>query len=310
MIRTFFSNWKVRVGFFILAVYVIVALFGPVINELLGMHPRAINFDALNEPPSANYPIGTTAGGENVLAQLIAGTRGSVLVGVSAALLSTVIAIIIGVVGAFLGGKADLFTNFLTNLFIVIPVFPLIIVVAGYLQGGGLVMIALVIGALGWAGGARTLRSQTLSLRSRDYVTAMTALGEGSGRLVTVEVLPHLAGWLSAMTLQGLIGAVMTEASLSFLGITSPASISWGTMIEQANSSGALLQGLWWWFIPPGLCIALLGFSVGMINFGIDEVTNPRVASTRRTIRRHAAKRRVTRSGSDKISDPPTEGAF
>lgn len=290
----FVKNRKVRIGLVIFVIYIGVAVFGPLINQLLGIAPRAIDFSAIAQEPSLQHPLGTTSGGENVLAQVIEGTRGSVFVGVTASLISTSLAILVGVIGGFLGGRMDSASSFLTNLFIVIPTFPLTVVIAGYLQGGGLIMIAIVVGAFGWAAGARTLRSQTLSLRSRDYVTAMKSLGEGTSRLVFVEVLPHLAGWLSAMILQGMIGAVMAEASLSFLGITSPAAISWGTMIEQANSSGALLSGLWWWFIPPGICIAVLGFAVGMINFGIDEVTNPRVKATRTVLRRLADERRVT----------------
>lgn len=295
----FLRNRKVRIGLAIFFVYLLVAVLGPLLNQLLGIAPRSIDFSAISQPPSLRHPLGTTSGGENVLAQVIEGTRGSVFVGVVASLISTAFAILVGVIGGFLGGRADSVSSFLTNLFIVIPTFPLTVVIAGYLQGGGLVMIAIVVGAFGWAAGARTLRSQTLSLRSRDYVTAMKSLGEGTSRLVFVEVLPHLAGWLSAMVLQGMIGAIMAEASLSFLGITSPTAISWGTMIEQANSSGALLSGLWWWFIPPGICIAILGFAVGMINFGIDEVTNPRVKATRSVLRKLAAKKRVTARNQD-----------
>ncbi|WP_405911863.1 ABC transporter permease [Streptomyces sp. NBC_00963] len=289
--KDFLHSWKVRTGLAILCLYGLFAIFGPGLDALLGLDPHAIDYTAIQQPPSTAHWLGTTTGGEDVLAQLLVGTRGSITVGLIAGTISTAIAVLVGVIGTFAGGHADGFANFLTNLFLVVPVFPLILVVAGYLQGGGVLMIGLLIGFFGWPGGARTLRAQTLSLRRRDFIMAMRMLGERRWRLVWVEAMPHLAGWISAMFLHAVVGAVLAEAGLAFLGITSPDAVSWGTMIQQANQQSALLRGMWWWFVPPGACIALLGLAAGLVNFGIDEIANPRLKAARRSLVRQVDRR-------------------
>ncbi|MEU0566860.1 ABC transporter permease [Nonomuraea sp. NPDC005983] len=273
------KGWKVRTGIAICAVFGVIAIVGPWLNDLMGLGPWKIDYQAIQQPPSAEHWLGTTAQGQDVLAQMIAGTRNSVLVGVLAAVLGVVLAVLMGVPAGFFGGRVDAVLSFFTNMFLVMPVLPLILVVAGYVQDTGPITIALIIGVFGWAPGARTLRAQTMSLRQRDFVMAMRMLGETRIRLIVVEVLPHLAGWLSAMFLHMVLGAVLAEAGLAFLGISSADSISWGTIINQAQQV-ALLNGLWWWFVPPGLCIALLGTATGLINFGIDEVMNPRLRTS------------------------------
>ncbi|WP_405944972.1 ABC transporter permease [Streptomyces sp. NBC_00932] len=289
--KDFLHSWKVRTGLAILCLYGLFAIFGPGLDALLRLDPHAIDYTAIQQPPSTAHWLGTTTGGEDVLAQLLVGTRGSITVGLIAGTISTAIAVLVGVIGTFAGGHADGFANFLTNLFLVVPVFPLILVVAGYLQGGGVLMIGLLIGFFGWPGGARTLRAQTLSLRRRDFIMAMRMLGERRWRLVWVEAMPHLAGWISAMFLHAVVGAVLAEAGLAFLGITSPDAVSWGTMIQQANQQSALLRGMWWWFVPPGACIALLGLAAGLVNFGIDEIANPRLKAARRSLVRQVDRR-------------------
>nr|WP_238351125.1 ABC transporter permease [Kribbella shirazensis] len=206
------------------------------------------------------------------------------LVGILAAAIGTLIAVLVGVPAGYFGGAVDNGLNFLTNLFLVMPVLPLILIVAGYVQGTGPWVIALIIGLFGWSGGARTLRAQALSLSSRDFVLAMRMVGEPHRRLIFCEILPHLTGWISAMFLHGMIGGVMAEAGLAFLGISDSGSISWGTMIQSAQQQSAVLRGLWWWFVPPGLCIALIGTAATMVNFGVDEVSNPKLRMARRSV--------------------------
>ncbi|MFF0342387.1 ABC transporter permease [Kribbella sp. NPDC004875] len=273
-------SWKVRIGLSILTFFVLLAGFGP----MIGGDPRANDISAISQPPSAHHLFGTTQFGQDVLAQTIAGARGSMLVGLLAAAIGTLIAILVGVPAGYFGGAVDNGLNFLTNLFLVMPVLPLILIVAGYVQGTGPLVIALIIGLFGWSGGARTLRAQSLSLSSRDFVLAMRMVGEPHRRLIFCEVLPHLTGWISAMFLHGMIGGVMAEAGLAFLGITDSASISWGTMIQAAQQQSAVLRGLWWWFVPPGLCIALIGTAATLVNFGVDELSNPKLRMARRSV--------------------------
>lgn len=270
------TGWKPRLGLAICAFFGLIAIFGPWLNDLIGVSERAIDYSAIRSGPSTAHWLGTTAQGQDVLAQLISGTRNSVLVGVIAAVIGVVLAITVGVTAGFFGGRVDAVLSFVTNMFLVMPVLPLILIVAGYVQDTGPIIIALIIGIFGWAPGARTLRAQTLSLRQRDFVMAMRMLGETKARLIFVEVLPHLAGWISAMFLSMVLGGVLAEAGLAFLGISSAENVSWGTIINEAQRV-ALLTGMWWWFVPPGLCITLLGFATGLVNFGIDEVMNPRL---------------------------------
>ncbi|MGW7684123.1 ABC transporter permease [Kribbella sp. NPDC054772] len=274
------KSWKVRIGLSILVFFMLLAVFGP----MIGGDPRANDISAISQPPSPQHLFGTTQFGQDVLAQTIAGARGSMLVGLLAAAIGTLIAILVGVPAGYFGGAVDNGLNFLTNLFLVMPVLPLILIVAGYVQGTGPLVIALIIGLFGWSGGARTLRAQSLSLSSRDFVLAMRMVGEPHRRLIFCEVLPHLTGWISAMFLHGMIGGVMAEAGLAFLGITDSGSISWGTMIQAAQQQSAVLRGLWWWFVPPGLCIALIGTAATLVNFGVDEVSNPKLRMARRSV--------------------------
>ncbi|MFI6482401.1 ABC transporter permease [Nonomuraea sp. NPDC050663] len=267
---------KVRIGIGIIAFFAVIAIVGPWLNDLLGIGPWKIDYDAISQAPSGDHLLGTTSQGTDVLAQMIAGTRNSMVVGSVAAVIGVVLAVVVGVTAGFFGGKVDAVLSFVTNMFLVLPVLPLTLIVAGYVQDTGPVTIALIIGLFGWAPGARTLRAQTLSLRRRDFVMAMRMVGETKTRLIFVEVLPHLAGWISAMFLHLVLGAVLAEAGLAFLGISSADTVSWGTVIDQARQV-AMLNGMWWWFVPPGLCIALLGTATGLVNFGIDEVMNPRL---------------------------------
>ncbi|MFD8531598.1 ABC transporter permease [Streptosporangium canum] len=267
---------KVRIGIGIIVFFSVIAIIGPWLNDLMGIGPWKIDYNAISEPPSAGHLLGTTSQGTDVLAQMIAGTRNSMVVGSVAGVIGVILAVVVGVTAGFFGGKVDAVLSFVTNMFLVLPVLPLTLIVAGYVQDTGPVTIALIIGLFGWAAGARTLRAQTLSLRGRDFVMAMRMIGESKPRMIFVEVLPHLAGWISAMFLHLVLGAVLAEAGLAFLGVSSADTVSWGTVIDQARQV-ALLNGMWWWFVPPGLCIALLGTATGLVNFGIDEVMNPRL---------------------------------
>lgn len=292
MRASLFRSWKVRIGLGIFGLFALAAIIGPWFDTaVVGYDAKALNYLAVGQSPNAHHLLGTTSTGQDVLAQLIAGSRSSLIVGVLAALIGTTLAIVFGVTAGFFGGYVDTVLTFITNLFIIMPVFPLTLVVAGYLEGTGPVVIALVIGVFGWAGGARTLRAQTLSLRNRDFTMAMRMIGESRRRLIFVEVFPQLSGWVSAMFLHGIIGGVLAEAGLAFLGISNPDTVSWGTMIQNAQQQNAILNGQWWWFIPPGLCIAAIGTATGLINFGLDEIASPRLRSARRRVVKRSRRR-------------------
>ncbi|MGA8115953.1 MAG: ABC transporter permease [Actinocatenispora sp.] len=277
---------KIVAGMAILAFFLLLAIVGPL---LVGADPRQSSPVGL-QPPSAAHWFGTTQSGQDVLAQVVYGARVSLGVGLLSALIATLLSIVVGLVGGYAGGVVDEVLSLLTNIFLVLPALPLIIVLAGYLPSRGVTSVAVVIAVTGWAWGARVLRAQTLTLRRRDYVEAARASGERAWRIIFFEILPVEFPVIATSFLATVIGAVLAEAGLSFLGLSDLSTVSWGTMLYFAQNNQALLVGAWWWFIPPGLCIALIGAGLGLLNFGIDEIANPRLRTVlpnrRRLLRR------------------------
>jgi len=261
------------VGLVILGLFVLMAIFAPL---LAPYSPHDDSF-ARNEPGSAAHWLGTTGAGEDVLSQVIYGSRVSLLVGFVAGGLSTVVAVVIGLSWGYLRGWGNDVVNFLVNLFLVMPGLPLMIIIAAYLQNGGLPMIILVVVITGWAWGARVLRSQTQSLRSRDFVTAAIFSGESSARVIFREILPNMTSMIAGSFFGAATSAVLAESGLSFLGLGDMATVSWGSMIFWAQNSMAILTGQWILLFAPGLCIALLATSMTLVNFGVDGLSNPRL---------------------------------
>ena len=273
VVATIWSNRKARIGVVILGVFLITAIFAP----LLAPYDGSANGFARSANGSSAHWFGTTAAGEDVLSQLIYGARVSVLVGFVAGLFSTIIAVLIGLSWGYVRGFAADVINFIVNLFLVVPALPLMIVIAAYLQNGGIGMIILVVVITGWAWGARVLRSQTQSLRSRDFITAAIFSGEGSFRIVFREILPNMTSLIVGSFFGAATSAILAEAGLEFLGLGDSSTVSWGTMLFWAQNSNALLTGQWVLLFAPGLCIALLATSLTLINFGVDGLSNPRL---------------------------------
>jgi peptide/nickel transport system permease protein len=270
---TIWSNRKARIGVVILGIFLLTAIFAP----LLAPYNGSANGFARSANGSVAHWFGTTAAGEDVLSQLVYGARVSVLVGFVAGLFSTIIAVLIGLSWGYLRGFASDVINFIVNLFLVVPGLPLMIVIAAYLQNGGIGMIILVVVITGWAWGARVLRSQTQSLRSRDFITAAIFSGESSFRIVFREILPNMTSLIVGSFFGAATSAILAEAGLEFLGLGDSSTVSWGTMLFWAQNSNALLTGQWVLLFAPGLCIALLATSLTLINFGVDGLSNPRL---------------------------------
>jgi peptide/nickel transport system permease protein len=273
MAATIWSNPKAKIGVVIFGVFVLVAIFAP----LLAPYGGSENGFERNADASWAHWMGTTAAGEDVLSQLIHGARISVFVGVVAGVLSTLVAVAIGLSWGYMKGFGGDVVGFIVNLFLVIPGLPLMIVIAAYLQNGGITVILAVIVITGWAWGARVLRSQTQSLRSRDFVTAARFSGESAGRIVFREILPNMTSLITGSFFGAATSAILAEAGLEFLGLGDSSIVSWGTILYWAQNSNALLTGQWILLFAPGLCIALLAMSLTLINFGVDAVGNPRL---------------------------------
>ena len=266
---------RVKTGLVIIGVFFFIAVFGPVMAPF---NPSALSTDILS-PPSWAHLLGTTQTGQDVLSQMLVGTRTSVVVGLVAGTLATFIGVIVGMAAGYLGGTSDDLLSLVTNVFIVIPALPLLIMVTAYIKNAGDLVIAVVIALLGWAFTGRLIRAQTLSLRGRDFILAARASGEGTPRLLWSEIMPNVGAIIASGFLFSVILAILTQASLAFLGLGNPSEWSWGTILYWAQNNEALSVGAWWWFVPPGVCIALLGAALSMVNFGVDELVNPRLRS-------------------------------
>jgi len=269
-------NRKALAGLIILGVFLVLAVIGPWIAPY---DPSAVTQASL-EPPSAAHWLGTTNTGQDIFSQLLVGTQGVMVVGLLAGVIATALSVIVGVTAGFIGGLGDEFLSLLSNVFLVIPALPLIIIIAALIPSAGGVTIALVIAFTGWAWGSRILRAQTLSLRNRDFVEAARANGEPMWRIIFFEIMPNLIAIIASGFIGTVIFAILSEVTLAFIGVTSISTWNWGTVLFWAQSSQALVLGAWWWFVPAGLCIAAVGTALTLINFGIDEFVNPRLRNT------------------------------
>ncbi len=285
---------KVLAGLGLLILFLVLAVIGPWIAPF--DPSRSFSATAsFPQPPSAAHLLGTTQQQQDVFSQLLTGGRSTVLVAFVAGLVATVLSVLIGVTAGYLGRLADDLLSMLANFFLVLPALPLLIVIFGFLpasQGGDDLLIGLIIAITGWAWGARVLRAQTLSLRSRDYVESARIIGERGWRIIGFEILPNLTPIVAASFLFTVLYGVGTYTALAFLGLVNPNHWSWGGMLFYAQVAGAEQSGYWWLFIPPGLAVAMLGTSLALVNFGIDEFINPRLRTaglSRRRARRAGA---------------------
>ncbi|MFD4643474.1 dipeptide/oligopeptide/nickel ABC transporter permease/ATP-binding protein [Lentzea sp. NPDC058436] len=253
----------------------LIVLFG-LLGPLLTGDPATIRDIGL-VPPGGDHLLGTTITGQDVLAQLTHATRGSLWIGLLVGVMATVLSGIFGIVGAYAGGVVDEVFSLFSNVMLVIPGLPLVIVVAGFVPADqrGTWTISLVLAITGWAAAARVLRAQTLSLRNRDYVAAARVSGEKTWRVICVEILPNLLPILASQFVFAVVLAILSEAGLAFLGLGAADSSTLGTMLYYAQNGFALQRDAWWWFVPPGLIIALFGGALSLINFSIDEIINP-----------------------------------
>ncbi len=267
------TNRLAILGLCIVGFFIVVAVIGPFLNPY---NPTTFSNDQL-QPPSARHWLGTTKVGQDVLSQIITGTRISLIVGFVTASATTLISIAIGVSAGYFGGLWDEIASLITNLFLVIPSLVLTVLIASYFPFKGLFPIALAITLTSWAGGARGLRAQTMSMRGREFIQAARDTGESPFRLIFFEILPNEIPLVIPSFIATAIGAILTESALEFLGLGDPNVVSWGSILFWAQVSQALLVGAWWWIVAPGVCLALLGAGFACINFGMDVIANPRL---------------------------------
>ncbi|HYG94207.1 MAG TPA: ABC transporter permease, partial [Nocardioides sp.] len=263
------------VGLVVLTLIVLVALAAPLIADADGLSVTRAEGGVL-EPPSSSYLLGTDDNGRSVLTLLIWGARISLLVGLVATLISMVIGTVVGLVSGYFGGWPGAVLFRVTEWFLVIPFLPLAIVLASVL-GRSLLNIVIVIGVTSWAGTALLIRSQTLSIKERAYLERSRALGAGHLHLLRRHVLPNVAPMVFANTTLTVAIAILTETTLSFLGLGDPTRVSWGSMLQEAFRVGAITTGSWWFIVPPGVCVVLVVLSFTLVGQALESVLNPRL---------------------------------
>jgi peptide/nickel transport system permease protein len=281
------SNRKATAGTVLIALFILVALFPGVIahdSPTLDAYPPHLGL-------TSAHLLGTTAYGQDMWAQLVWGTRNVLTIAFVVGLATTAIAVLVGIAAAYLGGLWDGSLSVITDVLLVIPLFPLLI--AGYAHGGGTLVLIVVITATSWSYTARQLRAQALTLRSRDFLEAARVRGERKLYIIVVEVIPTMTSLIVASFLTNALYAVLFASSLQFIGLGDPNTVSWGTMLYWAQNNAALQTGQPMWALAPGACIAALGAAFALLNYAFDEIGNPAL----RPVRRRPVKQRSVQQG-------------
>jgi peptide/nickel transport system permease protein len=229
-----------------------------------------------NHPPSLEYPFGTEWLGLSVLSLVIQGSTASLAVGLAATVMTMTIGAAVGVIAGYRGGATDTVLMRFTDFGLVIPWLALAIVLATIL-GPSTITIIVVIGVTSWPATARLVRSQVLSVRERPYVERSRALGASDSHMIIHHVLPNVTPVILANTVLTVAIAILSESALSFLGLGNPLTPTWGGILEQAYTQGALTSGEWWWITAPGMCIVLVTLAFTMVGFAMDEILNPKL---------------------------------
>ena len=264
-------------GLTILLFFVFTAIFAPI----LAPYDPYKRVDRPILAPSSKYILGTNDIGQDIFSELIYGTRVSLTIGFAAAFFTVIIGTIIGVVSGFLGGSVDEVLMRFTDVVMILPSIPLMILLMALFGKQSFMIMILILSIMGWTGTARLVRSSTLSIKERIYVEAARAIGAGDGHIIAKHILPNVSPLIVATMIYAVAGAMMSEAGLAFLGLGDPSTKSWGMILHYAQTSGGWYANMgypaWWWIIPPGLCVALTVASLVLIGQAMEEIINPRL---------------------------------
>ncbi len=267
---------KAKAGVILLGLFLFTAIIGPLVAPYDPSYQNPSPALSLHAPDAAHL-LGTTQAGEDVLSQLLTGIRLTLELGLLVGVIATALSVLVGVAAGYLGGVWDELLSLLSNVFLVIPALPLLIILLGYLPRTNQTATILVLAGLGWPWGARVIRAQTLSIRGRDFIAAVRETGESGWRIIAFEIVPNEVSLIAANFVNTVLYAISASVALAFLGLTNTSVWSLGTILYWAQSQEALQLGAWWWFVPPGLAVALMGTSLVLLNTGIDELGNPRL---------------------------------
>jgi len=267
-------NTKLQIGLGVVLFFLALTLAGPL---LVRNDPLAYVNPAGAQSPSSRYWFGTTFFGQDVFAQFVVGLRATFVVGVIGGGLGTIIGLLVGFTAGYRGGLVDELLGMLTNIVLVIPTLAVLLIIAAYLQVRSLFTECIFIGLTAWPWVARAVRAQTFTLRTRDFVDLARMSGRKSLQIIFAEIAPNMMSYLVMAFILQFGGAILIAATLDFIGLGPTNTISLGLMMQYAVMWGALLLGMWWWFLPPGLGITAIVGGLYVMNVGLDEVFNPKL---------------------------------
>jgi peptide/nickel transport system permease protein len=269
------KNRKFIFGFAVVGAVILIGIIGPLVTR----DPNKMDFTSMGQPPNNEHLLGTTMFGQDILAQLCTGVRNSLFVGGLAGALGTLIAILFGALGAYKGGFADTIFSFVTNIVIVFPVLPLLIILSATLSQRSLLLVAVLIALTLWPWAARSIRSQVLSLKEREFVNLARMSGMKDTTMVVTEVLPNMLAYLMMVFVLLVGGAILSEAAISMIGLGAPNAITLGQMLWWAINQTMYPNWwtMWWWFVPPGLVLTIFLSAVFVMHAGMEELFNPRL---------------------------------
>jgi peptide/nickel transport system permease protein len=280
------SSRKATVGTVLMVIFILIALFPGVIAH----DSPTVDAYAPRLPVSTAHLLGTNAYGQDLFSQVVWGTRNVLIIAFAVGVAATGIAVLIGVAAAYLGGWWDNVLNVLTDVLLVIPLLPLLIIIAAYAHGASTGVMITAITVTSWSYTARQLRSQALTLRSRDFLEAARVRGERRLYVIVMEVIPTMTSLIVAAFLTNALYAVLLSSSLQFIGLGDPNTVSWGTTLYWAQNNAALQTGEPLWAIAPGACIAVLGAAFALLNYAFDEIGNPALRPVRKVRQKKGAK--------------------
>ncbi|MFN8457181.1 MAG: ABC transporter permease [Anaerolineae bacterium] len=264
------------IGLVMLAATILVAVFAPLVAPYDPEAPVKVTIDSIYAAPSPEHPLGTDDAGKDVLTNLIYGARVSLIVGFFAAFISLAIGGIVGIVAGFYGGKVENVLMRITDILLVIPDLPLMIILIALL-GRSLWIIIIVLGILRWTSTARVVRSQTLSVKERKFVQRARAIGAGNLYIIRRHIFPMVFPLMVVNAVLDISAAIYNESVLGFLGLGDPTRLSWGQMLQFAFSRGGMSAGAWWSLVPPGLAIVWVVLGLTLLGNGLERVFNPRL---------------------------------
>jgi peptide/nickel transport system permease protein len=270
---------KAKIGAGLLGFFILAGIIGPMVAP----YDPSLQTPLTMAAPSAQHFFGTTQTGQDILSQVLTGIRLTLELAFEVGVIVTVISVLIGVTSAFLGGLWDDILSLITNVFLVIPPLPLLIILLGYLSQQGQTPTVVVLSLLGWPWGARVIRAQTLAIRGRDFIDASRETGEKNWRIIVFELIPNEISLIAASFVNTVLYAIGASVALAFVGLTNVNDWSLGTILYWAQTDSALQAAAWWWFVPAGLAVALIGTSLVLLNSGLDELGSPRLRASRGT---------------------------